>query len=157
MRTDILEQAKALRASMDIAAGFLTDLQAAKAPMLYPTWSSDGVEYKVNDRVYYSKTKRLYKVITDHTSQESWTPDVTPALFTVIEVEHGGTKDDPIPAARGMEYEYGLYYTDPEDNKLYKCERSGESPGGKITLQYLPHELIGQYFELADGGMSPLK
>ena len=37
MRTDILEQAKAIRASMDAAAIVLTDEQAAKAPRLYPT------------------------------------------------------------------------------------------------------------------------
>lgn len=146
MRTDILEQAKALRASMDAAAAVLTDAQAAKAPMLYPTWSANGVEYKVGDRVYYPETKQLYKVVTPHTSQESWPPRVTPALFTIIEVEHVGTRNDPITAARGMEYTYGGYYIDPEDNKLYLCQRTGEFSGGKITLQYLPHELIGQYF-----------
>ena len=57
-----------------------------------------------------------------------------------------GTQDDPITAARGMEYTYGLYYRDPEDNLNYLCERTGEAEGGKITLQYLPHELVGQYF-----------
>lgn len=51
-----------------------------------------------------------------------------------------------IPAAKGMEYTYGLYYTDPEDGKLYRCERTGEQPGGKVTLQFLPHELVGLYF-----------
>lgn len=146
MRTDILEQAQAIKASMDMAAGFLTDQQAARAPMLYPKWSADGVAYKVDDRVYYTKTERLYKVITAHTSQESWTPDVTPALFTVIDVEHEGTREDPIPAARGMEYVYGKYYKDGEDGKLYLCERTGEQAGGKITLQFMPHELVGQYF-----------
>ena len=45
-----------------------------------------------------------------------------------------------------MEYVYGLYYTDGEDGKTYKCERTGEAAGGKIVLQYLPHELLGQYF-----------
>lgn len=157
MRNDIMEQALAIKKSMDTAAGFLTDQQAVKAPLVYPKWSANGVEYKVGDRVYYAATSRLYKVITAHTSQGSWKPDVTPALFTVIEVEHTGTQEDPILAARGMEYTYGLYYTDPEDSKLYLCQRTGESSGGKIILQYLPHELIGQYFELADGGMSPLK
>ena len=39
-----------------------------------------------------------------------------------------------------------LYYKDPEDTKLYKCERIGEAVGGKIVLQYLPHELVGNYF-----------
>lgn len=58
-----------------------------------------------------------------------------------------GTQDDPIPAARGMEYTYGLYYKDPEDTKLYLCERTGEAAGGKIVLQYLPHELVGNYFK----------
>lgn len=28
----------------------------------------------------------------------------------------------------------------------YKCERTGEAAGGKIVLQYLPHELLGNYF-----------
>lgn len=46
---------------------------------------------------------------------------------------------------------YGKYYRDPEDSKLYLCKRIGEAEGGKIVLQYLPHELIGQYFEEAAG------
>ena len=56
-----------------------------------------------------------------------------------------GTIDDRIPAARGMEYEYGKYYLDPEDSKTYLCKRGEET--GSIVLYYLPHELIGQYFE----------
>lgn len=75
-----------------------------------------------------------------------WPPHSTPAMWTIIDLEHAGTKDDPIPAARGMEYTYGLYYRDPEDTKLYLCERTGEQSGGKIILQYLPHELVGNYF-----------
>ena len=51
----------------------------------------------------------------------------------------------PFPAARGMEYEYGKYYLDPEDEKTYLCKRLNET--GSIVLYYLPHELIGQYFE----------
>lgn len=150
MRADILEQAQAIKASMDAAAGFLTDQQAARAPLLYPLWSGAGIAYNAGDRVYYTKTERLYKVVTAHTSQEGWTPDVVPALFTVIDVEHSGTQDDPIPAARSMEYTYGLYYRDGEDGKLYLCERTGEQAGGKITLHYMPHELVGQYFTLAE-------
>ena len=48
-----------------------------------------------------------------------------------------------------MEYTYGLYYLDGEDGKTYLCTRTGEAEGGKIVLQYLPHELIGQYFATA--------
>ena len=39
MRTDILQQAQAIRASMDAAAIVLTDEQATKAPCIYPTWA----------------------------------------------------------------------------------------------------------------------
>ena len=66
-------------------------------------------------------------------------------IFENIDVGHAGTIDNPIPAARGMEYEYGKYYLDPEDEKTYLCKRGEET--GSIVLYYLPHELIGQYFE----------
>ena len=49
------------------------------------------------------------------------------------------------PALRGIEYEYGKYYIDPEDGKTYIFKRGEET--GSIVLYYLPHELIGQYFE----------
>lgn len=147
MRSDIMEQVLAIKESMDAAAAALTDQQAVKAPRIYPVWKV-GMVVEAGDRLYYEGTKRLYRVNENmgHTTQAGWEPDKTPALFTVIEVEHDGTQDDPITAARGMEYVYGLYYTDPENNQLYKCERIGEANGGKITLQYLPHELVGQYF-----------
>lgn len=59
-----------------------------------------------------------------------------------------GTAEDPISAERGMEYVYGKYYLDPETDGIYLCARAGEEAGGKITLSYLPHELVGQYFEV---------
>ena len=139
----VIDWANALKASMDNAAVVLTDAQAAKSPLLYPAWKV-GEVVKVGDRRYYEPTKRLYKVRQAHTTQADWTPDITPALWTVIDVEHAGTVTDPIPASRGMEYTYGLYYIDPEESKIYLCQRGSET--GTIALQYLPHELIGHYF-----------
>lgn len=66
-------------------------------------------------------------------------------IFENIDAGHAGPIDNPILAARGMEYEYGKYYLDPEDGKKYLCKRGEET--GSIVLYYLPHELIGQYFE----------
>ena len=145
MRTDIQQQAQAIRDSMDAAAIALTDEQAVKSPRLYPTWAAE-LAVKAGDRLYYPATDRLYKVVSDHTTHSDWTPDAVPALYTVIEVAHTGTQDDPIPAERGMEYVYGLYYSDSEDGKLYLCQRTGEASGGTVVLQYLPHELVGHYF-----------
>lgn len=89
----------------------------------------------------------LYRCNQPHTSQADWQPQITPALWTRIDKSHEGGESDPIPATRGMEYVYGKYYLDPEDEKVYLCKRIGEPEGGTITLYYLPHELIGQYFE----------
>lgn len=139
-----VERAAELRPMIEAAATSLPDSEAATAVELFPAWAYP-VSYVVGNRV--SDGGKLYKCQQAHTSQEGWKPSATPALWVVIDVAHAGTQDDPIPASRGMEYEYGKYYLDSEDGKTYKCERIGEAAGGKIVLQYLPHELAGNYFK----------
>lgn len=138
-----MARAAELRPMIEAAATSLPDSDAAKAVELFPAWAYP-VSYIEGNRV--SDGGKLYKCRQEHTSQEGWKPSATPALWVVIDVTHAGTQDDPIPASRGMEYEYGKYYLDSEDGKTYKCERTGEASGGKIVLQYLPHELVGNYF-----------
>ena len=133
-----------LRPIIEQAAVSLSDGEAASVPELITAWAYP-VAYAEGDRRSYGG--KVYKCRQAHTSQADWTPDKTPALWAVIDAEHAGTQADPIPASRGMEYEYGKYYLDSEDGKTYKCERTGEQAGGKITLQYLPHELVGNYFK----------
>lgn len=141
-----VEAAQAMRATIESAAALLSDSQAAAVPSLSKLWVV-GESVKTGDRRYYPQTDRLYKCVQPHTTQADWTPDKTPAMWAVIDIAHAGTQDDPIPAAAGMEYEYGKYYSDPDNSKIYLCKRIGEADGGKIVLHYLPHELIGQYFE----------
>ena len=127
----------------------LNDQLALKYSAMYPVWVP-GIEITQDDidsrRDRYQYGDRLYKVVQAHTTQADWTPDVTPALWTVIDVEHAGTIEDPIPAVAGMEYEYGKYYIEGET--IYICQRTGEAAGGRITLYYLPSQLVGQYFEV---------
>ena len=137
------QRALELRPVIEAAAVSLPDGEAAAAVELFTKWEYPH-DYAAGNRV--SDGGKLYKCQQAHTSQEGWKPSATPALWVVVDVTHAGTQDDPIPAARGMEYTYGLYYLDSEDGKTYKCERTGEAAGGKIVLQYLPHELVGQYF-----------
>lgn len=133
-----------MRAVIEDSVTTLDDETAATVPSLFTPWTV-GEAVEVGDRRYYAP--RLYKVIQAHTTQADWTPDKTPAMWAVVgDPGQAGTIDDPITAARGMEYEYGLYYFDPEDGKVYLCEREGEEPGNTIILQYLPHELVDQYF-----------
>lgn len=129
---------------------------ALAVPTLYNVWEAgkrygyDGCEKIVkvpNLSSNFGDPYLLYRCNQPHTSQADWQPQITPALWTRIDKSHEGSESDPIPATRGMEYIYGLYYSDPEDEKTYLCKRIGEPEGGTITLHYLPHELIGQYFE----------
>ena len=140
MRTDILQQAQTIRASMDAAAIALTDEQAVKSPRLYPTWAA-GLTVKAGDRLYYSGTDRLYKVLSDHTTQADWTPDAVPALYTVIDVAHSGTQDDPIPYNGNMALTEGLYYT--QGGVTYLCNRSTGQPVYNALA-----ELVGLYVEV---------
>lgn len=147
-----MARAAELRPMIEQASASLSDGEAAKSPELFPRWADHiGETVKPGDRrsdTDESGVLHVYRVNKGqgHTTQENWPPHSTPAMWTIINVDHAGTQDDPIPAARGMEYTYGLYYKDPEDTKLYLCERTGEAAGGKIVLQYLPHELVGNYF-----------
>ena len=147
------QRAARLRPVIEQASASLSDGEAAKSPELFPRWADHiGETVKPGDRrsdMDESGVLHVYRVNKGqgHTTQENWPPHSTPAVWTIINVDHAGTQDDPIPAARGMEYTYGLYYKDPEDTKLYLCERTGEQSGNKITLQYLPHELLGNYFK----------
>lgn len=147
-----MARAAELRPVIEQASASLSDGEAAKSPELFPRWADHiGETVKPGDRrsdTDESGVLHVYKVREGqgHTTQADWPPHLTPALWVVVDVTHAGTQDDPIPAARGMEYTYGLYYLDSEDGKTYKCERVGEADGGKIVLQYLPHELVGNYF-----------
>lgn len=147
-----LEQAKHLRPYIEKAMQFLPDSDALQAKTLYPLWEdlikigSVDTNGEPGYRFYYNGD--LFRCVNgDPEFQESWVPGIyTSAIYTRIDESHAGTFEDPIPAARGMEYEYGLYYLDPEDGKTYLCQRTGEEYGTTIILQYLPHELIGHYF-----------
>lgn len=61
--------------------GLATDEMSLQVPNLYPTWKVE-TNYSVGDRVLYNDV--LYKVITEHTSQETWTPTDAPSLFAKV-------------------------------------------------------------------------
>ena len=80
------EHAYKIRDMMHKAAVSLNDNDAIEAVELFPVWKS-GIDYKSNERIRYKE--QLYLVVQAHTSQEDWTPDITPALYT--EVAEPGT------------------------------------------------------------------
>lgn len=76
-----LEEAKAIIDALVTLRNSATDEQALKASALYPKWKV-GTAYQKDERVLYDDI--LYKVLTDHTSQDDWTPDEAPSLFAKV-------------------------------------------------------------------------
>lgn len=70
----------------------ISDDVALKIPDVFPAWSGDSVEYNKDTKLTYNGV--LYKVLQDHTSQESWTPDAAPSLFAKVLVSEDGTPQE---------------------------------------------------------------
>ena len=114
------------------------DATAVRMVAFYPEWAKDTA-YTVGYKVQY--LGKLYKVIQAHTSQETWTPDITASLYTRIDEVHDGTKYDPIPYEGNMALENGKYYV--EGGVTYLCNRDTGNPVyNKLS------ELVGIYVEV---------
>ena len=124
----------------------LTDEEALNYVVLYPDWKI-GKELSAGERIEYND--KLYKVITAHTAQETWEPDVALTLFEPIDVVNEGTLEKPIVAAVGMTYFKDKYYLDETDGKTYLCIRD-DSNGNGTALYYVPSALVGTYFEVVE-------
>ena len=84
---------------------------------------------------------KLWRVRQTHTAQADWMPSLDSAsLWEVIEVEHSGTLDDPIPYSAPMEIFNGKYYT--EDDITYLCTRDSG-----IALSHPLSALVGVYVD----------
>lgn len=62
----------------------ITDEVAIEVAVVYPSWKEETA-YTTGQRVLYNEV--LYKVLQDHTSQATWTPDVTASLFAKVLVD----------------------------------------------------------------------
>lgn len=68
----------------------LTDAQALRVPALYEEWTVPA-HYKEGIRLVYNGV--LYKVLMEHDSQPTWTPDVAASVYARVLAE--GTGDTP--------------------------------------------------------------
>ena len=84
MRLDIIEQAKAIRNSMNTVTANLTDEQALEVIDLYMPWAV-GEAVAVGDM--RRDEGKLYRCIQAHTTQADWKPALVPALWLEVSVE----------------------------------------------------------------------
>lgn len=113
---------------------------ALEMPDLFPNFvNMIGEAVKTGQILRYMG--QLYRVRQDHTVLAVYTPGIeTASLYEVIDKEHAGTIDDPIPYAPPMEIFKGKHYT--QDGQLYRCTRDSEQ-----ALTHNLVELIGIYVE----------
>lgn len=129
-----------IQAAVKYARNITNDQEALEIKMLYKEFMAQiGKPLAVGEYVQYND--KLYRVLQAHTAQANWTPDIAASLFVVIDKEHQGTLEDPIPAQVNMEYFSGKYYI--ENDVIYLCTRDSG-----IALQHMPSALVGSYFEI---------
>ncbi len=82
--SEIIDRAYVLRAKIEAMSEdtITDDAESLDYIELFPSWSPDGVTYSVGYRVRYNG--ELYKVLQEHTSQETWNPVDTPSLFAKV-------------------------------------------------------------------------
>ena len=82
------EDAKALVAALVAMRKNATDEQAVHAAAVYPAWR-EGKAYAEGERVRHNG--ELYRVLTAHEAQDTWTPDAAPSLFAKVLTADDGT------------------------------------------------------------------
>lgn len=104
----------------------LTASQALEMQVLFPIWGERdaefGKEVKIGFRlrVVEGESDTLFEVIQKHKLQADWKPGIeTASLYKIVEAEHAGTLDDPIPYVQGMAFEKDKYYE--QYGVIYLC------------------------------------
>ena len=83
---------KSLNKIGKIVANQVTDDKVALTIQeFYDIWTI-GTLYKVGQYITYKDI--LYKVLTEHISQENWTPDISPSLFANVLTSLDGTPQE---------------------------------------------------------------
>ena len=134
--------------SMNINSYSLTDNESIMVESMYPEWSPNSVQVKKGEKYRYND--KLYKVVQDHITQESWSPANLSSLWEEIVKSHEGTLMDPIPwniendpLWQGMILEIGKVYT--QGGILYECTRDS---GIKLTHNLAT--LVGLYVKAVE-------
>lgn len=70
-----------IRTNIETGSQSIPDESALETVSLFPVWRT-GTAYAVDFRVRYNDI--LYRCITAHESQETWTPDVSPSLWAKV-------------------------------------------------------------------------
>lgn len=123
----------------DINTYEFSDEESLEVKNFYPDWY-EGVEIKNKEK--WNHNGLLWQCLKKHTSSTDNEPSVDHAdYWRVIDNDHAGTLEDPIPYTPPMRLENKMYYT--ENGVTYLAIRnSGQSVTDKLS------NLVGKYVEV---------
>ena len=75
-----------------LAAETLSDEQIGAVTAAFPAWTGGGAKVGVGDLRVFDGT--LYRCVQAHVTQDDWTPDKTPALWTSARKTAGQAPDE---------------------------------------------------------------
>lgn len=115
-----------VRLAVKQARQITDDQEALEVQVLYKQWDKQlGKQLNVGE--YIQHNDKLYRVLQQHVVQSTWEPGQgTESIYVVIDVEHAGTFDDPIPFSPNMELFNGKHYT--QYGVHYVCTRDSGTP-----------------------------
>ena len=120
----LLEYALKVRPIIEKAVQSLTDNDALDAITMFPEWES-GIYLEKGFRVRYGGI--LYMVLQSHTSQDTWTPDVSPSLFAKVlipdeeEIYDWEQPDSTNPHMKGNKVKHnGKVWVSDIDNNVWE-------------------------------------
>ena len=79
-----MKEAEEIRKAIDIFAGNQTDETLIGNKVAFSLWRA-GIQVVRKQILRFNDD--IYRVNQDHTTQDDWTPDITPALYTKISLE----------------------------------------------------------------------
>lgn len=125
----LIELAHKLRHYIEKASFFLDDVDALESVELFPMWKAAG-EYSENDRVRYDGV--LYRCLTSHTANATWTPTDAPSLWTKVLIPDANVIpewEQPLstnPYMKGDKVSYmGKNYESTIDNNVWSPDTYG--------------------------------
>ena len=80
--SSVIEQAKAIHAAMMVMGRTAPNEVVLSVPTAFDLWATDTA-YEVSDVRRYAG--QLYRCLTAHTSQATWSPDVSPSLWVRLD------------------------------------------------------------------------
>lgn len=90
-----LQKAEEIRKAINKFAENQADETLIDNKSAFQLWNGNGLEVKAGEIYLYPNNNELYRVVQDHTTQRDWTPDIAPALYTII----GGDWDEWEPGS----------------------------------------------------------